>query len=170
MEYSDVLLTIAEVATAFAGFTGLISALRHKDESRLALSAWQLRGIIENCLFAIGFALLPILLRSYGIAGTDCWQISSAVLLPSWLVAAALALRRLRLAVGSSIFGEFPTSMTVSAIFFIVFACALSVNISGAFPPLAAALYLTGLVCPLFTACIPFLVFVTLSFTGQAED
>ena len=82
MEGSDILQTLAEVAIALAGFTGIFVALR--DRSGQPLSGYALvrfRIMLMASLAAVAFALLPFLFFHNGISPSATWSICSAVVL-----------------------------------------------------------------------------------------
>ena len=82
MENEDLLLTIAEVAVAFAGFASIVSVLgRRSSDTPEHINALRMRGMILSSLLAVAFSLLPFLLHGYGLTGGVLWRTSSAVLL-----------------------------------------------------------------------------------------
>ena len=77
---ADLLLTVAEVAVAFAGFASLVGILGQRsarDDPRV-LGA-RMRGMVLFSLLAVFFALLPILLARYGLDDVLVWRTSSAL-------------------------------------------------------------------------------------------
>ncbi len=87
MESSEVLIVIAEVAVAFAGFTGLIAAISRRGPiGRSSQEFVRLRIMLDYSLLAILFALLPFLPHAAGVSGSTLWQVSSAI----WFVGAIL--------------------------------------------------------------------------------
>lgn len=81
MEHQDLLQTIAEVAAAFAGFTGVISVFGHSGSSRDNWSVHGARTIIEASLFTILFAFLPFVVHGFGAGSEATWRISSGCFL-----------------------------------------------------------------------------------------
>ena len=83
MEPTDVLATIAELAVAFAGFSGIVAALGRREqgvvfpEDRVRLAV-----LIGSSLSTTAFALLPFAL--WEVAGTPerVWAFSSAIYIP----------------------------------------------------------------------------------------
>jgi hypothetical protein len=63
---------IAQIAAAFAGFIGIIVAVRSRLDG---LPPMQLTGFLQSSLGALGFALLPDLVFGLGIADQWAWQI-----------------------------------------------------------------------------------------------
>jgi hypothetical protein len=82
VEGRDILQTLAEVAIALAGFTGIFVALR--DRSGQPLSGYALvrfRIMLLASLAAVAFALLPFLIFHIGFSPSATWSICSAVVL-----------------------------------------------------------------------------------------
>lgn len=81
MEAAEVLLTIAEVSVAFAGFTGIVAVIgrRAAGEWRTAdlLRFWQM---IEVSLLGLIFALVPFLFYYAGLSPASTWAASSGML------------------------------------------------------------------------------------------
>ena len=82
MENGGILLTIAEVAVAFAGFASIVSVLgRRSSDTPEHINALRMRAMILSSLLAVAFSILPFLLHSYGLAGAALWRTSSVFLL-----------------------------------------------------------------------------------------
>ncbi len=87
MNDGDILLTTAEVATAFAGFAGVATVFaqrRSVDDSRI--NQFRLRSIIEYGLFTVAFSFFPFLPERFGASEAAAWRISSAVFAPCFTV------------------------------------------------------------------------------------
>ena len=82
MSESDVLLTIAEVAVAFAGFASLVGVLGQRtsaDDPRVI--GVRMRGMLLSSLMVVAFSLFPILLAGYGASPDLLWMGCSLALL-----------------------------------------------------------------------------------------
>jgi len=80
MEGSDVLQTIAEVAIALTGFTGIVAALRGQTvESLSSFILFRFRVLLIASLVALGLALLPFLFHYLGASPPVTWSVCSAV-------------------------------------------------------------------------------------------
>lgn len=82
MPESDILLTIAEVAVAFAGFASLVGVLGQRssaDDPRVM--GVRMRAMLLSSLMVVGFSILPILLAAYGASPDLIWSASNLVLL-----------------------------------------------------------------------------------------
>jgi hypothetical protein len=100
MEGSDVLIVIAEVSVAFAGFAGIVAVFRQRDlEEWALLDAARFRFMVEFSLTTILFALLPFVLHHLGASPTVTWSACSALMaatVAGLFVIAAFRLRRVR--------------------------------------------------------------------------
>ena len=97
---SDVLLAVAEVSVAFAGFSSIVAAfLRRSAREWLPLDLARLWQMISYSLLALLLALFPFVMAYTGIAEATLWTIASAAMAITiavqYSVATALALRSL---------------------------------------------------------------------------
>ena len=78
MEDADLLLTVAEIAVAFAGFSGLVTILGQRS-SRVPhqLVEHTLRAMILTSLLAVSFSLFPFLPYRLGASPDVTWRISA---------------------------------------------------------------------------------------------
>jgi hypothetical protein len=78
---SEVLLAVAEVSVAFAGFSSIVAAFMRRGDDREStqdlLRFWQM---ISYSLIALFFALFPFSLAYSGLAEPLIWATSSAVM------------------------------------------------------------------------------------------
>ncbi len=82
MSDSDVLLTIAEVAVAFAGFSSLVGILGQRsslDDPRVL--GVRMRAMLLSSLIVVAFAILPVVMARYGATAEVLWRSLSLVLL-----------------------------------------------------------------------------------------
>jgi len=100
MEGSDVLIVIAEVSVAFAGFAGIVAVFRQRDLVEWPpLDAARFRFMVECSLTTILFALLPFVFRHLGASPTATWSACSGLMaatVAGIFVIASLRMRRLR--------------------------------------------------------------------------
>jgi hypothetical protein len=81
MQYSDTLLTLAEVGVAFAGFSGLaaiITGARSAVDPRA--HHVRFRGMIESALLVVVFSVAPLVLSPLGFAEATTWRTASGLL------------------------------------------------------------------------------------------
>jgi len=78
----DVLLTIAELAVALAGFSAIIGVLStRKRSSGLQINSLRLQVMLETCFMVAVAALIPVLLERFSIASPVLWRGASAAFL-----------------------------------------------------------------------------------------
>ena len=82
------LLTIAEIAAAFAGFAAIVSALsRRVNDGQRKLQFARLITIVSSSLHVIFGALLPIIFARFGIGEDASWRAASAsYLVINWVL------------------------------------------------------------------------------------
>jgi hypothetical protein len=82
MANADLLLTIAEIAVAFAGFASLVSALSSGRSAKRALAQSILfRTMVLMSLTVVAFALLPFMTHGFGISPSMAWRLASGLFL-----------------------------------------------------------------------------------------
>ena len=82
MSDSDILLTIAEVAVAFAGFSSLVGILGQRsslDDPRVL--GVRMRAMLLSSLLVVAFSILPVVMARYGATPELLWRSSSLALL-----------------------------------------------------------------------------------------
>lgn len=132
MEPNDVLLTVAELAVAFAGFSGIVAALGPRHEGGLfPEDRVRLRVLIGSSLSTAAFAFLPLLLWEVAASPASVWSISSAVYLPYGLAimfVGELDLRRARVEDPEFVGRVSPLPMRLST--FVVFPLVLALQVA----------------------------------------
>lgn len=97
MQGADVLLTIAEVAVAFAGFASIVVLFQHRDPAKWPQAVVvRLRTMIEGSLAALFSALFPFVLHHLGLPAKPLWALSSLVLAAGYVAFTGLVWRRSR--------------------------------------------------------------------------
>ncbi len=92
MTAADALLTIAEMAVGFAGFSAVVGVFTTRGElSRLDRSRFVY--LFTSAFAAAVLAFVPILLSESGFEGPELWVASSGTMVVVWLLGAALGLR-----------------------------------------------------------------------------
>lgn len=82
MPESEILLTVAEVAVAFAGFASLVSILgRGTSADNPRVLSLRMRAMLLTSLLVVAFSLIPVILDSYGASPRLAWTASSLALL-----------------------------------------------------------------------------------------
>ena len=76
MQDSDLLLTISEVAVAFAGFASLVSVLgQRSSRDDVRVSSIRMRAMVLYSLLVVAFSLLPFVLNRYGLSEVAVWRV-----------------------------------------------------------------------------------------------
>ena len=77
----QILLTIAEVAVAFAGFTTIVVAFANRGTNWISdTDSHRIRSIVEVSLVVVAAAFLPILLVRFAPASEYFWRWSSCLI------------------------------------------------------------------------------------------
>ena len=98
MNETDVLLTVAEIGVALAGFASLATVIgqRYKNTDPM-VNAFRLRGLLDAGLSAMLLALFAVLLLQIGESDAWVWRISSIVGLCFVITVGWAALKREKL-------------------------------------------------------------------------
>jgi hypothetical protein len=92
------LLTLAEVGIAFAGFTGLVGVLGGpRMQVHPIVHHVRFRGMIESALILVLFSIAPLVFGALGLVELNVWRVSSGLLATVWLSQVAIVIRRMRL-------------------------------------------------------------------------
>jgi hypothetical protein len=79
------LLTVAEVAVAFAGFAGLVTVLTQRlTKTERDFDVVRFRDMLLLSLIAAAFALFPTLPVTFGASEEITWRISSGLFVVAW--------------------------------------------------------------------------------------
>jgi hypothetical protein len=81
MDIGNSLQVIAEVSIAFAGFSGLIVALRKKPGPITPVQKFRLSVLLALAFGALFLSLLPETLRAFGLSEQALWVTSGAALI-----------------------------------------------------------------------------------------
>ena len=82
MDPQDALTTVAEIAIAIAGFSGIAAVLgRHSEGEWAPVDVFRLRLLLRLSFAVVLFCFLPIVLSSASVAPKLTWAVSSG----AWL-------------------------------------------------------------------------------------
>ena len=83
LENTGTLLSLAEIAAAFAGFAALVSVIRRgsNQPADAAHDLLRLRLVIGGSVAGVAAALIPVGLEGYGLSPNLSWRISAALFL-----------------------------------------------------------------------------------------
>lgn len=99
MDISNTLPVIAEISIAFAGFSGLIVALRKNPGPLTPVQKYRLQVLLALSFGTLFLSFFPELLRAFGKGEIFVWRFSSiAVMLYSVIFVAWWVVRSLRVA------------------------------------------------------------------------
>lgn len=81
MDIGNSLQVIAEVSIAFAGFSGLIVALRKSPGPLTEVQKFRIQLLLWLAFGALFLSFLPAIVRSFGAGESEVWKIGNASLL-----------------------------------------------------------------------------------------
>lgn len=127
MERADILLTIAEIAVAFAGFASLVSVIgAGKSERRAVAHSILFRTMVLMSLMVVALALIPFVTHSFGVKAVDSWRAASGVFFVTgslglyagirWLAKARAIAGRLRGAGQLVVLVDFPAALALALV------------------------------------------------------
>jgi len=169
LDNSDALLSLAEIAAAFAGFAALVSVIRKKREnaSEAAHDILRLRLIVSSGVVGVTAALVPVGLAGYGLPTDLVWRLSSLTFLVlgyGILLSFTNAYRPVR--------GEFPPdilAVVVAAFIEVLEQVSLFMVLLGVPVGNPAALYTTALIGNICQAGFIFVRFVGSAFRQEHD-
>jgi hypothetical protein len=172
MPEAEILLTVAEVAVAFAGFASLVSILgRGTADADPVVLSLRMRAMLISSLLVVGFSLVPVIFDTYGAPPHQAWTGASLMMLITslvyfwWLQQAILTLGRAGLTPT-----RFQRMIIVPTLLLTLVGVSvlLAANLWFAMP----AMYLTALALLLFQSGFAFclIVFSFLPSIGRAND
>jgi len=143
VDYSGILLTIAELGVALAGFASLVSAIgRRRDNRSRAIDSLRLRSMLEMALRTVALALVPLPFLQFASSDATVWRLSSVLALVSTAAFLPYSVRRARSVDG--IYGERALIISIAALSFIGVLSHVA-NVLGLGGANAFSLYLGGL-------------------------
>ncbi len=169
LENTDTLLSLAEIAAAFAGFAALVSVIRRgtNQPADAAHDLLRLRLVIGGSVAGVVAALVPVGLVGYGLDPAVSWRIAAVLFLifdNGILVSFTMAYRPVR--------GSFPPdrlAVTVVLCLEVLEQISLAVVLFGVMPTNAPALYVTALIANICQAGFIFVRFVGSAFGHEIE-
>src|SRR6185436_19860042 len=160
MAHEDWLRTLAEVAVALAGFSGLLARIGQRNQRESQINLTRLKTIVETSLSVLAFCLMPVFLNGLGVGELGAFRISAIVFLAGFIPLTAMGFRRFRLATGTSVIRE---AGPLGGATYLVSGAALiaAVACAAGFPTSAVpTLYLIALTGTLAIGALNFLGFV----------
>jgi hypothetical protein len=169
LENTGALLSLAEIAAAFAGFAALVSVIRRKknDPGEATHDILRLRLIISSSVVGVAAALVPVGLAGYGLGVEIVWRLSSLVFLVLSYGIIFSFVNTYR-----PVQGDFPPdrlAVFVTASIEVVEQASLVVVLLGLRLGNPAALYVTALIGNICQAGFIFVRFVASAFRHEGE-
>ncbi len=168
LQDADLLLTIAEVAVAFAGFASLVSILGQRSaRDDFRVSSVRMRAMVLYSLLVVAFALFPFVFNRYGLSDEAVWRVSSALFaiavaaVEVWLIRRVMRLHALSHRTLPVLVIVIPT-LSLAGL-------TLLANATIVPSSLTAAVYLTGLGLLLFLAGLVFAL-ILFSFLARVDS
>lgn len=167
LENTDTLLSLAEIAAAFAGFAALVSVIKRRSDQpgEEVHDLLRLRLIISSGVVGVAAALVPVGLAGYGLDEEVIWRLSSLIFLAlgyGIILSFVNAYKPVR--------GDFPPdtlAVTLATILEIVEQVSLFAVLLGLPFGNPAALYVTALIGNICQAGFIFVRFVASAFRGD---
>ena len=151
-EYAEILLTLAEVSVAFAGFASLASLFgRSQRAEKTTVDAMRMMNMLTASLSATLFSLIPILFVSLQLQEKEIWRYSGAVAFVVWGLATYFIRGRAKRTRATEGFSRKASvintllSMTVSVLFLVCIAGFLANSFAAYFSALLGMLAVSGI-------------------------
>jgi len=170
VEGEGILQTIAEIAVAFTGFTGVVAAFgRRSDRKWSDVDILRFRIMLATSLCALLYSVLPFVLFHLGLTSAALWRLGSA-LLAAQIVANTLYrnIQAWRTGTDSvrAVGGKIPGLVLLT--FIVAVVVVQTLNALGMFPQRSFALYLFGVTYFLVNCSFNFVRLVTPTRTDGA--
>jgi len=167
LENTDTLLSLAEIAAAFAGFAALVSVIRRgaNQPADAAHDLLRLRLVIGGSVAGVAAALVPVGLVGYGVDASLSWRIAAVLFLifdNGILVSFTAAYQPVK--------GTFqPDRLAVAVVMLLeaIEQISLVIVLLGLAPGNAPALYITALIANICQAGFIFVRFVGSAFGSE---
>jgi hypothetical protein len=150
----DILLSIAEIAVAFAGFAAIAGVIGNRQTASEHHDFERLRGVVVASIVVVVAALVPIVLWRFGLADESVWRLASGIALIINLLGLVQVVR------GGTRSGLISTDRFYTRIAYMIEApiqLTVIANVLSLSPEHLAALYLAFLVLLLCQAAVVFI-------------
>jgi hypothetical protein len=161
----DALLTIAQIALGFAGFTGVASAFRSPQTWGLHES-FRLARMLDSSLYALLLALVPPGLTGAGLSPVATWRLASALFAAALLFRLWRAFAAMRVLPAGARAQLNHLAARVIQSTNVLMAVLLALNSMGVFWDPGFAVYYLGLLCLIAIAAFQFTQFL---LAGRSE-
>lgn len=155
MQHFELLMTMAEVSTAFAGFTGVVGVFGYRiSQASPRRQVFLIGAMIGFSLIAAFFSFAPLILSGLGIPDSLVWRIASGTLalaITAWTLFGAREARRL-MAIGEE---QMPLLFRpVHGVVMLVLLAVLCGNATGFFGSRTPGVYIAGTFAPLLSSTL----------------
>ena len=164
-EQADLLLTIAEIAIALAGFAGVVAAF---GTFRLApeATAFRVRLMVTEAVMVLVAALLPFVIATFGVSESTALRISAFLLGLGMIGVAVWAWVGLRPLYQAGLL----KTQVITTVWYTIGA-ALAIGLlsvaAGRMVVIAPAIYLSGLFFGIVLCCFYFIMLILAADLGQ---
>ena len=86
MEHADLLLGLLEASIGLAGFTAIVLVLAGRDAGSGQVKTTLVRGAFSTAMGVAFSCLMPLAVAAAGFQASFLWQLSSGLMLPSFLI------------------------------------------------------------------------------------
>lgn len=170
LENTDTLLSMAEIAAAFAGFAALVSVLGHRggQAPEAVHDLLRLRLVISSGVVGVAAALIPVGLAGYGLDPNLTWRLAALIflILDNGIIISFIRSYR-------PVQGSFPPdnlAVSVVSTIELLEQGSLIIVTLGLSVGNASALYVTALIANICQAGFIFVRFVGSTFSYETED
>ena len=166
MDHRDILLTLAEISVAFAGFSGVVAVFGRRDPGTWSFAdRVRFFMLVHASLLSLLLCIVPFGLLALNVAEASVWRSLSALFVLNIIVVCFLFIRRF-LAVSSSERAEF--TLIVFPVFFAILAAVLVLNIYNVAVGATFGPFLAGLIFLLAYSSFLFARMLISSFARRA--
>ena len=168
-ESTGTLLSLAEIAAAFAGFAALVSVLGRgtAQPTKAIHDLLRLRLVLSSSVAGVAAALIPVGLAGYGLDDALAWRLAAAIflILDNGIIASFVGAYR---PVRGTFQPDHLAVAVVTALELIEQASLVAVVVGFSQAP-PVALYMTALIANLCQAAFIFVRFVESTFGHESE-
>lgn len=170
MPSTDVLSLLAELATAIAGFSGIVAVFGRRSAGRWRpAERARLVGLLYTSLVAALFSVLPLVLLSVPVSEPTCWRVLSPLLAAS-LVRPIVSMLQIISETQITPINERESSIAMSWFLIVGNGCAIAVLLVNAIVWSMAWPYLAGILWALVNAAVLFTRLVIIPLSSPTSD
>ena len=165
MANADLMLTMAEIAVAFAGFAGLVTVIAQRlSGADTTVATGRLQGMLVLSLLVAAFSFVPQLVAGFGLSEEAVWRASSGLYGLAW---AGYMLFGIRLALALRTARALPTgtaALHINQVIHLISPLLLLAGAAGVWNSMTAQVYTVALFGMLYISGVLFVqVFVSLT-------